>query len=294
MLDELAAEIARAPGGHRLPGLCGHVRTDQLQRPGAPVLPAQRPRGRRHPGQPRRQASPRQEEPRDRAGGAAGARGDRSQARRLGEGRRGAAGSARAGAARRGGLRPVPGARSRSSRATCARSSMRRPDIVDVDDSIEAPSPRLVAVIDRQKAALLGVSQAEAAQTLAAGLGGLDATYVQVGPRDLSDSGAAGTRRARQGRPRQRAGAAGAIRHRRAACRSSEIVTVEQRAVGQRDLPQGPAAAVVGDRRCRGRDRQPALRHVRAGRHARRRRCRPARPAAVVLQPARRPRTGRA
>ena len=53
--------------------------------------------------------------------------------------------------------------------------------IVDVDDSLEARSPRLVVAIDRQKAALLGVSQAEAAQTLAAGLGGLDATYVQVG-----------------------------------------------------------------------------------------------------------------
>jgi multidrug efflux pump subunit AcrB len=53
--------------------------------------------------------------------------------------------------------------------------------VVDVDDSREARNPRLVVAIDRQKAATLGVSQAEAAQTLAAGLGGLDATYVQVG-----------------------------------------------------------------------------------------------------------------
>jgi multidrug efflux pump subunit AcrB len=53
--------------------------------------------------------------------------------------------------------------------------------VVDVDDSLEAPSPRLVATIDRQKAAMLGVSQADAAQTLAAGLGGLDATYVHAG-----------------------------------------------------------------------------------------------------------------
>jgi len=55
------------------------------------------------------------------------------------------------------------------------------PDIVDIDDSLEAPSPRLVVRIERQKAAMLGVSQAEAAQTLAAGLGGLDATYVRAG-----------------------------------------------------------------------------------------------------------------
>ncbi|HET9694832.1 MAG TPA: efflux RND transporter permease subunit, partial [Steroidobacteraceae bacterium] len=53
--------------------------------------------------------------------------------------------------------------------------------VVDVDDSVEAESPRIVAAIDRQKAAMLGVSQAEAATTLAAGLGGLDAAYVQVG-----------------------------------------------------------------------------------------------------------------
>jgi multidrug efflux pump subunit AcrB len=55
------------------------------------------------------------------------------------------------------------------------------PDVVDVDDSLEAERPRLVVSIDRQKAALLGVSQAEAAEVLAAGLGGLDATYVHTG-----------------------------------------------------------------------------------------------------------------
>jgi multidrug efflux pump subunit AcrB len=53
--------------------------------------------------------------------------------------------------------------------------------VVDVDDSLEARHPRLVVAVDRQKAAMLGVSQAEAAQTLAAGLGGLDATYVSLG-----------------------------------------------------------------------------------------------------------------
>jgi len=56
-----------------------------------------------------------------------------------------------------------------------------RPDIVDVDDSLEAQSPRMVVGIDRQKAAMLGVSQAEAVQVLATGLAGLDATYVQAG-----------------------------------------------------------------------------------------------------------------
>ncbi len=53
----------RTPRGHRLPGLRGHVGADQFQRPGAAVLPAQRPGARRHPGQPGRQASPRPQEP---------------------------------------------------------------------------------------------------------------------------------------------------------------------------------------------------------------------------------------
>jgi len=55
------------------------------------------------------------------------------------------------------------------------------PDVVDVDDSLEDERPREIVAIDRQKAALLGVSQAEAVQVLAAGLGGFDATYVHSG-----------------------------------------------------------------------------------------------------------------
>ena len=55
------------------------------------------------------------------------------------------------------------------------------PDIVDVDDSLTASSPRLIVDVDRQKAALLGVSQEEIANTLAVGLSGLDATYAHIG-----------------------------------------------------------------------------------------------------------------
>jgi len=54
-------------------------------------------------------------------------------------------------------------------------------NIVDVDDSIEVPAKRYIVEIDRSKAALLGVDQATAVQTLAAGLGGFDATYVHTG-----------------------------------------------------------------------------------------------------------------
>jgi multidrug efflux pump subunit AcrB len=55
------------------------------------------------------------------------------------------------------------------------------PDIVDTDDSVEAPAPRLVVEVDRQKAALLGVSQEQIARTLQLGLEGSDVTYVHVG-----------------------------------------------------------------------------------------------------------------
>jgi len=55
------------------------------------------------------------------------------------------------------------------------------PGIVDVDDSVVAASPRLVVAVDRQKAALLGVSQEQITRTLQMGLSGLDATYVYVG-----------------------------------------------------------------------------------------------------------------
>ncbi len=52
------------------------------------------------------------------------------------------------------------------------------PDIVDVDDSVETDAPRLVFAVDRNKAALLGVAQADVAHALAAALGGDDAAFV--------------------------------------------------------------------------------------------------------------------
>src|SRR5690606_26157899 len=48
----------------------------------------------------------------------------------------------------------------------------------DVDTSVEADAAREVLAVDRVRAARLGVSQAAIAGTLAAGLSGLDATYV--------------------------------------------------------------------------------------------------------------------
>jgi multidrug efflux pump subunit AcrB len=54
-------------------------------------------------------------------------------------------------------------------------------DIVDVDDSLEASAPRYIVEVDRQKAALLGVSQQQIVEAMAVGLKGADVTYVHAG-----------------------------------------------------------------------------------------------------------------
>ncbi len=56
----------------------------------------------------------------------------------------------------------------------------REPGVVDVDDMVEADSPKLVFVTDREKAALNGVSVAEIASTLQIALGGATAGTVQL------------------------------------------------------------------------------------------------------------------
>jgi multidrug efflux pump subunit AcrB len=50
--------------------------------------------------------------------------------------------------------------------------------VVDVDDSSIAPAPKTLLLVDRRKAALLGVSQQEIVATLHAGLAGEAATYL--------------------------------------------------------------------------------------------------------------------
>ena len=54
-------------------------------------------------------------------------------------------------------------------------------DIVDIDDSVEVGSMRYVLSVDRNKAALMGVSQASVSQALQAALQGDDVTYVRDG-----------------------------------------------------------------------------------------------------------------
>ncbi|HET7223886.1 MAG TPA: efflux RND transporter permease subunit [Rhodanobacteraceae bacterium] len=55
------------------------------------------------------------------------------------------------------------------------------PDIVDIDTSVEADSPRAVVLVDRARAARLGLDQAQIAQALRFALSGDDATYLMDG-----------------------------------------------------------------------------------------------------------------
>ncbi|MGB5940966.1 MAG: efflux RND transporter permease subunit [Rhodanobacter sp.] len=55
------------------------------------------------------------------------------------------------------------------------------PDIVDVDTSVEAQAPRDVLVVDRARAARLGLDQAAIAQALRTALSGDDASYLMDG-----------------------------------------------------------------------------------------------------------------
>lgn len=52
------------------------------------------------------------------------------------------------------------------------------PDIVDIDDSVEAPQKRLVVQVDRSKAALLGVSQDAIASSIDTVLRGEDVVFL--------------------------------------------------------------------------------------------------------------------
>lgn len=52
------------------------------------------------------------------------------------------------------------------------------PDIIDVDDSVEYPSEKILLQVDRLKAAQLGIDQAEITRTLGMILGGEDVTHL--------------------------------------------------------------------------------------------------------------------
>ncbi|MCW8925004.1 MAG: efflux RND transporter permease subunit [Xanthomonadales bacterium] len=54
-------------------------------------------------------------------------------------------------------------------------------DITDIDTSVEADARRYIIEVDRQRAALLGVSQSQVSSAVAMALGGADVTYIHQG-----------------------------------------------------------------------------------------------------------------
>ncbi len=53
--------------------------------------------------------------------------------------------------------------------------------IVDIDTTVEADAPRDLLVVDRQRASRLGITQQQIVDTIATGLGGLDASFLRDG-----------------------------------------------------------------------------------------------------------------
>jgi len=77
-----------------------------------------------------------------------------------------------------------PEAEGRRQVAKAVRAVFEKTDgVVDVDDSSMAPAPRQLLLIDRSKAALLGISQHTIVTTLRAGLAGEASTYLHDGSK---------------------------------------------------------------------------------------------------------------
>jgi multidrug efflux pump subunit AcrB len=77
-----------------------------------------------------------------------------------------------------------PDAEGRRSVAKAVRAVFEKTDsVVDVDDSSIAAAPRMLLLVDRRKAAALGISQQAIVTTLRAGLAGEAATYLHDGSK---------------------------------------------------------------------------------------------------------------
>ena len=170
LLDELSRVIARVPEVSDYRGLRRHRRADQLQRPGAPVLPARRPpsSARSRWSWCRRRCASRKSHAialavRPALAAIAPPRiTPPSRSSRCRPGRR----CRRRSWPRSTGrdyAEQVPPRAARSARCSTALRASSTWTI-----SVVAPSPRLVVDVDRQKAALLGVSQEQVTRTLGA------------------------------------------------------------------------------------------------------------------------------
>ena len=132
--------------------------------------------------------------------------------------------------------------------------------VVDIDDSSIAEAPRTLLLVDRRKAAMLGVSQQEIVTTLRAGLAGEATAYLH----DQSKYPAAATIQL----PADRHGDLDALLQLAVRSADGKLVSDPRTGDGQRHraraagLSQGPAAGELRGRRHGRRRGQPAVRHV--------------------------------
>ena len=287
---EIAAAVRTEPEVTDYQIYAGVAVAVQLQRPRAPLLHAPRRERRRHPGQPRCQRRAQGAEPRHRQARPPARRGDRREI------------TARASPWPK--CRPARPCCKRSSRKSTARTktagsrSPRKvrdifkntPGVVDMDWYVEADQPKARFVIDKEKAALHGISAETISQTLRIAVGGESVDLLHV-PREKEDvnivlqlprasrDDAGGTARAARAlRRRQRAARARRRRRPRRSCRCANWCTIEQHHDRQEHLSQEPDAGDLRHRRRGRRRRKPGLcdsedeQGAREARHARVRR----------------------
>ena len=170
-----SARKRRSSRGGERPDLRGNGFALQLQRPGAPLLPAPRTQRRRHPGESAAEGRARSAEPRDRQAGPPASAADRRALRRADQGGRSAARAAGARNAGRRGLRPE----SMESRIALARQIRdlfkQTKGVVDVDWYVEDDQTEVPLLVDEEKAALNGISEDDIARAMQVASGGYQA-----------------------------------------------------------------------------------------------------------------------
>ncbi len=166
---------ARSAAGGQSPDLRRHRVAIQLQRPGAALLPAPGVQRRRYPGEPAAQRRPQAAEPRNRQAGPPAAAARRRALRRAHQSGRSAA---RPAGARNPGGRSLRAATwtERIAIARRIRDLWKRTDgVVDVDWYVEDDQPKYRLLVDKEKAALNGISEDDIARTMALASSGYQA-----------------------------------------------------------------------------------------------------------------------
>ncbi len=155
----------------------------------------------------------------------------------------------------------------RIARALASEQFATTEGIVDIDTSVEADAPRETIVLDRVRAARLGVAQATVADAIAMAVSGSDATFIHDGASKYP-------RPVRVRLPAQDQASIDALLSVKVRGGQgqlvplSELVRVRARHMGRHDPAQGrPAGGVCHGGRSRG-PGQSAVRHVQRGRQA--------------------------